>query len=140
MLKVFDFDISTSWILMLRCLTVGNHLSQLIMKLGWTSFTYVTLFSPTDRIRAPFNLFCFSFSLVDAIQPGRKKAATCTQSARPKKIILLFPEMRVTRKIFTRTAAIFFNFFYRRYLFSSFASFAFFDSCFLLLLFLVFWT
>ena len=68
MLKVFDFDISTSWILMLRCLTVGNHLSQLIMKLGWTSFTYVTLFSPTDRIRAPFNLFCFSFTLVDAVQ------------------------------------------------------------------------
>ena len=115
MLKVFDFDISTSWILMLRCLTVGNHLSQLIMKLGWTSFTYVTLFSPTDRIRAPFNLFCFSFSLVDAVQPGRKKQPLARSQQGQKKIILLFPEMRVTRKIFTRTAASFFKFFYRRY-------------------------
>ena len=39
-----------------------------------------------------FNKFCWNFAHV-----------------RPRKKILLFPEMRVTRKIFTRAAAIFFK-------------------------------
>ena len=45
------------------------------------------------------------------------------------KKILLFPEMRVTRKIFPRAAAFFFNLFSREILFSSLASFAFLYFC-----------
>ena len=49
-----------------------------------------------------------------------------------KKIILLFPEMGVTRKIFTQAAAIFFNRFSGYILFSSLGSFVFlFICCFL---------
>ena len=51
---------------------------------------------------------------------------------RPSKIILLFLEMRVTRKIVTREAGIFLKVFDQLsgdILFSSLVSFAFFDSC-----------
>ena len=52
---------------------------------------------------------------------------------RPTKIILLFPEMRVTKKIFTQAAAnLFFNQFFGDILFFSSVSFASIGSCFLI--------
>ena len=50
------------------------------------------------------------------------------------KKLLLFPEIRMTRTIFTQAAAnlFIFNRFSRDILFSSLVSFAFFDSCFFL--------
>ena len=128
------YQINGSWIVLHQTdstwLCVLKHflLSQLAVLFFYQEFSYILmLMSKVNSVRnMQFELIIFdikSFLLFFRLKT----------LIRPTKIILLFPEMRVTKKIFTQAAAnLFFNQFFGDILFFSSVSFASIGSCFLI--------
>ena len=128
------YQINGSWLVLHQTdsawLCVLKHflLSQLAVPFFYQEFSYILmLMSKVNSVRnMQFELIIFdikSFLLFFRLKT----------LIRPTKIILLFPEMRVTKKIFTQAAAnLFFNQFFGDILFFSSVSFASIGSCFLI--------
>ena len=128
------YQINVSWLVLHQTdsawLCVLKHflLSQLAVPFFYQEFSYILmLMSKVNSVRnMQFELIIFdikSFLLFFRLKT----------LIRPTKIILLFPEMRVTKKIFTQAAAnLFFNQFFGDILFFSSVSFASIGSCFLI--------
>ena len=128
------YQINGSWLVLHQTdsawLCVLKHflLSQLAAPFFYQEFSYILmLMSKVNSVRnMQFELIIFdikSFLLFFRLKT----------LIRPTKIILLFPEMRVTKKIFTQAAAnLFFNQFFGDILFFSSVSFASIGSCFLI--------